>query len=90
MRVQKISSHGLLAPHDLDSNLLANICGFSANHPSTYHIGKHSFAKGGENLVASAIKLFAEDHRVISFWVRSRVQCGSNESGSSRFLRGCQ
>lgn len=59
---EKASPHGLLAPDDLDSNLLASVCGFPADYPSTYHVGEHPFAERGENLVATAIKLFAEDH----------------------------
>lgn len=81
------SLHGLLAPDDLDSDLPADICGFTANDPSTYHVGKHAFSEGGENLIASAIELFTEDHRVIPFWIRSRVKCGRDESGSGRSLR---
>ena len=86
----KESSHGLLTPDDLDSDLPANICRFPVDYPSTYHVGKHSFAKGGENLVASAVKLFTKDHRVISFWIRSRIQRCRDESGSSGFLKGCE
>ena len=59
---EKASSHGFLAPDDLDSDLPANVCRLSTNYSSTYHVGKHSFAKGRENLVASAIELFTEDH----------------------------
>ena len=84
--------HGLLAPHDLNSNLSTNVCRLSTNYPGAYHVGEHSFAKGGEDLVASSIKLLAEDDGVISFWIGSRVQCGGDKSGSRGFLRGwvCQ
>ena len=85
-----VSLHGLLAPDDLDSDLPTNICKFPANDPSTHHVGKHAFSEGRENLIASAIKLFTEDHRVIPFWIRSRVQRGRDESGSGRFLRDSQ
>jgi hypothetical protein len=64
---EKASSHGLLTPDDLDGNLPATIPRFPTDNPGTHHVGKHAFAKGRENLVASAIKLFTEDHRVIPF-----------------------
>lgn len=59
---EKGDSHRLLAPDDFDGDLPANIYRFPANYSGTHHVGKHSFAEGGENLVASAVKLFTEDH----------------------------
>lgn len=84
----KVNLHGLLAPHDLNSNLPTNVCGFSTDYPGTYHVGEHSLAEGGENLVASTIELFAENDGVIPFWVGGRVQCGGDEGRSRGFLRG--
>ena len=55
---EKTSAHRLLAPDNLNSDFPPNICRFPTNYPCAYHVGKHSFAKGGENLIAPAIELF--------------------------------